>query len=160
MRDEEISTPQLRIFEVEAEQPLPEIAVAEAHSDAPEWQSLSLEANRLPVRSAPHTAQAHFTTEPQTAPMELRLMATIVDGMIVSLTLLAFVCVAASVAGPELRSIPWRLLVLSGSVAAAVLGFLYQMLFFTFADNTPGMRYARISLCTFGDRNPHPQSHA
>jgi hypothetical protein len=31
---------------------------------------------------------------------------------------------------------------------------LYQMLFFSFAEATPGMRYARIGLCTFSDQNP------
>jgi hypothetical protein len=28
------------------------------------------------------------------------------------------------------------------------------MLFFTVSESTPGMRYARIGLCTFGDSNP------
>jgi len=28
------------------------------------------------------------------------------------------------------------------------------MLFFSLTGDTPGMRYARIGLCTFGDRNP------
>jgi len=36
----------------------------------------------------------------------------------------------------------------------AVLYVLYQMLFFSLTGTTPGMRYARIGLCTFGDRNP------
>ena len=31
---------------------------------------------------------------------------------------------------------------------------LYLLLFFTFTDATPGMRYARIALCTFNDENP------
>jgi uncharacterized RDD family membrane protein YckC len=31
---------------------------------------------------------------------------------------------------------------------------LYQALFFTLAEATPGMRYARISLCTFDDEIP------
>ena len=36
----------------------------------------------------------------------------------------------------------------------AVVHVLYQLLFFTFSDETPGMRYARIGLCTFTDENP------
>jgi uncharacterized RDD family membrane protein YckC len=35
-----------------------------------------------------------------------------------------------------------------------LLGVLYQYVFFTFSDATPGMRYARIGLCTFSDDNP------
>jgi uncharacterized RDD family membrane protein YckC len=35
-----------------------------------------------------------------------------------------------------------------------LLGVLYQMLFFTFSAATPGMRVARIALCTFDDENP------
>jgi len=35
-----------------------------------------------------------------------------------------------------------------------VMFLIYQMLFFTLAESTPGMRYARIGLCTFGDSNP------
>ena len=31
---------------------------------------------------------------------------------------------------------------------------MYQMLFFTVSDRTPGMRAARIALCTFADDNP------
>jgi uncharacterized RDD family membrane protein YckC len=31
---------------------------------------------------------------------------------------------------------------------------VYQLLFFTFSEATPGMRYARIALCTFADDNP------
>jgi uncharacterized RDD family membrane protein YckC len=38
--------------------------------------------------------------------------------------------------------------------AIVLLGFLYQLLFFTYSNATPGMRYARIGLCTFSDENP------
>jgi uncharacterized RDD family membrane protein YckC len=31
---------------------------------------------------------------------------------------------------------------------------LYQYLFFKYAEGTPGMRYAKIALCTFEDENP------
>jgi len=39
-------------------------------------------------------------------------------------------------------------------VALAVIGVLYQVLFFALARNTPGMKYAHISLCTFDDQIP------
>jgi uncharacterized RDD family membrane protein YckC len=35
-----------------------------------------------------------------------------------------------------------------------LLALLYQWVFFTFSEATPGMRYARIGLCTFTDENP------
>jgi uncharacterized RDD family membrane protein YckC len=36
----------------------------------------------------------------------------------------------------------------------ALLYLLYQTLFFTFSESTPGMRAVRIALCTFDDENP------
>jgi uncharacterized RDD family membrane protein YckC len=42
------------------------------------------------------------------------------------------------------------------AAGAALVGFfvLYQWLFFTFAESTPGMCFAKIALCTFEDENP------
>jgi uncharacterized RDD family membrane protein YckC len=42
------------------------------------------------------------------------------------------------------------------AAGAALVGFiaLYQWLFFSYAESTPGMRYAKIALCTFDDENP------
>ena len=46
----------------------------------------------------------------------------------------------------------------SGAIAAGgtlvVFALLYQVLFFTLSEATPGMRYARIGLCTLDDNNP------
>ena len=145
--------PQLRIFEVEAEQEEPVPARSDVASAA-EWQSLQLEAHREPQISTPHTAQAHFTSDPQTAPLELRLMAAVVDLCLIGAAFLAFATMAAVVAGTGLRELPLSLTLISGLGCFATLGFLYQMLFFTFNNWTPGMLYARIGLCTFGDRNP------
>jgi uncharacterized RDD family membrane protein YckC len=39
-------------------------------------------------------------------------------------------------------------------MAFCVLAALYHLLFFTFSEATPGMRYARIGLCTLSDDNP------
>jgi uncharacterized RDD family membrane protein YckC len=40
--------------------------------------------------------------------------------------------------------------------AAVLLGLfiVYQLLFFSFGEATPGMSYAHIALCTFEDNNP------
>ena len=47
-----------------------------------------------------------------------------------------------------------RMAVAVAALALMLLALLYQALFFTFADATPGMRAARIALCTFDDENP------
>jgi uncharacterized RDD family membrane protein YckC len=47
-----------------------------------------------------------------------------------------------------------RLALAAGALALALLYLLYQALFFSFSDSTPGMRCARIALCTFADENP------
>lgn len=43
---------------------------------------------------------------------------------------------------------------IGAAVVFSVLTLLYHLLFFTLAEATPGMRYARIALCTFSDQNP------
>ena len=40
------------------------------------------------------------------------------------------------------------------AAAIAFLYLLYQGLFFSLSEATPGMRLARIALCTFADENP------
>ena len=148
----ESRSPQLRIFEVEAQQPPTELAPVSA---APEWSSIWLEAHSMPELYVASAEQLEQTLPsllpPKTAPLSARLMATAVDGLLVSLAFTLFAAVAAYSA----RAVP------TGSLAAIaalpVLGVLYlgyQLLFFSFSGGTPGMRYARIGLCTFTDENP------
>jgi uncharacterized RDD family membrane protein YckC len=116
-----------------------------------------------------------------TAPLELRIMAAAVDTCIVLAALLS--CCAAAVftigaplnnsplaslhlaphlnlAGPAFLTGPINFLAqaipaaIAGTVAFLILTTLYQLLFFTFSNATPGMNYARIGLCTFSDENP------
>lgn len=151
--------PQLRIFEVDAAQLAAPAEVEESPAAAPEWQSLLLEA-AVPSQGMPAGTQArfahlaHLAPEPETAPVELRLMAAAVDGCAVGTAFLLFSTAAAWLAGPALRSMSLGLLTGSALATLAVLGFLYQMLFFSLANGTPGMLWARIGLCTFSDRNP------
>jgi uncharacterized RDD family membrane protein YckC len=42
----------------------------------------------------------------------------------------------------------------AGAIVAGLLYLVYQALFFWFSVATPGMRIARIALCTFTDENP------
>ena len=153
-------TAQLRIFEVEAAQ----ISSAPAaESLAPEWSSILLAAH--PVSAAVvEVPEAPFqpVLSPQTARYSLRLMAAIVDGCIITAALLAFAAVFAftvgKLDGPAATSTANHITLQTAAITAAVtftvFTLLYQLLFFTLSEATPGMRYARIALCTFADDNP------
>jgi uncharacterized RDD family membrane protein YckC len=87
----------------------------------------------------------------QPAPINLRLMAAVVDGALTIAAVLAFAMVAAVKAQilPTIRQFE-----VGAAVALAVIGLLYQALFSALAKNTPGMKYAGISLCSFDDQIP------
>jgi uncharacterized RDD family membrane protein YckC len=145
-------SPQLRIFEVEPEQISTTPAPA---SRSPEWASIHLDAQTTtaPLASAvlPAPALSPSLLPPQTAPLELRLMAAAVDMLLVAGGFVASVAVVAQIA----HRIPSG--INAAIAAAATLGLfwpLYQLFFFTLSDQTPGMRYARIGLCTLSDENP------
>jgi len=147
---------QLRIFEVE-----PETISKEPVSTAvlPEWHSIRLDAKPRDEFYAPEpaTREDHRPLAPlfelplQTASIGDRVMGGIVDVSLVMVAFLLFVLVfVACTAHPP-----------TGKVALAGAGgvlfglfVLYQWLFFSYLDATPGMRYARIALCTFDDENP------
>jgi hypothetical protein len=161
-------TAQLRIFEVEAAQisTAPSIESAE-----PEWSSILLAA--LPASAAIESTEPVFNPAlpPQAAPLSLRLMAGIVDSCILLASLLAFAATFAITADEIANKFPARLsathaasvvsgpmnlqtAAISTAVVFGVLTLLYHLLFFTLSEATPGMRYARIGLCTFSDENP------
>ena len=145
-------TAQLRIFEVEPEQ----ISTAPAPmAPAADWSSIHLDA-RQPAEPVPESGLAATPLlasllAPQTAPLELRFMSSLVDGILVAGGALAFVAAYARAGGELLLGLPGLGAILG---VLAVTHVLYQLLFFTFSDQTPGMRYARIGLCTFSDDNP------
>ena len=157
LRDEDSpASPQLRIFEVENDH----ISLAPAaETIAPEWSSILLAA--LP------TAEFHASEDtdylplvvPQPASVGHRIMAAVVDLCLVLTVQVAFtalfVFALTHLSGQNsVLEIP-RIVAISGSACTlAVLGLLYQLLFFTLSDSTPGMRYARIAFCTFTDENP------
>jgi uncharacterized RDD family membrane protein YckC len=85
------------------------------------------------------------------APFGLRAMAAVVDGALILGVFLAVALVVAT----QVKHLPTKQQIELGSGAALLLlGGAYQMLFFMLAQSTPGMKYARISLCTFDDENP------
>lgn len=140
-------TSQLRIFEVEAVQ----TAAPVAEPAGPEWSSIWLDALATPSAEEAEEAGYPMAQRPETAAISQRVMAGMVDGCLLGAGYVGFATVFV-----------WRAemlptLAVAGMATAVVLGFLYlmyQMLFFTLGEATPGMRYARIGLCTFGDENP------
>lgn len=100
----------------------------------------------------------HLYASPlEVAPVSLRLMSAMVDLCIVVAAFVVFAGVAVTTAahlipGGIQMAVPTAAISMVGSVV--LLGLLYQLLFFTFSDATPGMRYARIGLCTMSDENP------
>ena len=151
LRDEPAPrSPQLRIFEVEAEQ----VSTVPAQpSVSPEWANIRLDAHTVTeaVVDANSPALMPSMMAPQTAPLSLRLMAAAVDGGLVVGAFLAFAAVAAKVANGVPMGIP-AAATAGGTLAAFYL--LYQLMFFSLSGQTPGMRYARIGLCTLTDENP------
>ncbi len=149
-------SPQLRIFEVEPEQ----ISHAPAPPVAPEWAGIHLDAqpaiqpetpSGFGAEAAPASTLLPSLLPPQTAPLQLRIMATLVDGLVLAGALMVFVAVAAHFA----QRFPSGITAATSAAGAFAIFFpLYQLLFFTLSDQTPGMRYARIGLCTFTDENP------
>lgn len=155
LRDEPLSSmaPQLRIFEVDAIQTKPDFVDPHA---VPDWQGMLLESATVEEVMSPAELELHFepTIGPRTAPVERRLMAAAVDAGWVGAAWMAAVALVAELCGPELRALTLPLLGAVAGGSLALFAVLYQLLFFSLSESTPGMRWARIGLCTFGDRNP------
>jgi uncharacterized RDD family membrane protein YckC len=152
------NTAQLRIFEVEAAQ----ISTAPAvESAAPEWSSILLSAQPVSttVQAVPEAPYLPIPV-PQAAQFSVRLMAGIVDGCIIAAAFLAFTAVFAITVGKlsggpaAAPRITPQIAAVTAAVTLIAFTLLYQLLFFTFSEATPGMRYARIGFCTLGDDNP------
>ncbi|HEY5214513.1 MAG TPA: RDD family protein [Acidobacteriaceae bacterium] len=157
LRDEGTAAPQLRIFEVEAEQIslAPEVAVAD---EAPEWQGLLLGAgtsSRVAGSMSPQLeAQLQMDIQFYAATLPKRLFSAMVDVLCLGAGVAGFAAVALKIAGPGLRGEPLPLLGAAVAGTVVVFAVLYQMLFFTLNEATPGMRAARIAFCTFQEKSP------
>jgi len=141
---------QLSIFEVDPVTVSVHPDAALALPEASQWSGIELDAQpvddldpeKLPVPEAAGLELAAFSQ---------RMMAALVDGALIVAAFLA----AALLAAVNVDQLPSVRLLEIGAVAGMLaIGLLYQALFFTLSDATPGMRYARISLCTFDDQNP------
>lgn len=137
----------------------PERASARAHTQSrsghmqsgrSEWSAIRLDSEQ-PGREQAHPPPKTLAVPLKTASVQDRLMSALVDFALVSVGFLLFVLVfCACTAHP-----PTGKAALAGS-AAVLLGLfiVYQLLFFSFGEATPGMSYAHIALCTFEDNNP------
>ena len=153
--------PQLRIFEVEQEQisAEPEVAVPAA---APEWQGMMLGAGlaaETKVSMSPQLeAQLQLDQQLFAATVQRRVLSAAMDALCVVAAFAGFAAVAEKIAGPVLLDgLAAASRPLLGGAAAGTLALfavMYQLLFFTLNDATPGMRVARIAFCTFNEKNP------
>ena len=146
---------QLRIFEVEATQ-LSTTPVVE--SVAPEWSSMVLGAQPAPAPfiEVPETRFMPIPA-PQAAPLNRRLMSIMVDGILILTAFFGFVAAFALTCrklGVTSISIGLQPAAIASVGTLLFLTLAYQLLFFTFGEATPGMRYARIGFCTLSDENP------
>jgi uncharacterized RDD family membrane protein YckC len=138
---------QLKIFEVAPESISQTVRIGNAGG---EWSAIRLDSDHVSPSSGDGQSPTQETPL-KAAPLEDRLMAAIFDLALVIAAFALFVLVFVACTAHPPTGKPALL------AAGVVLGgffLLYQYLFFKYADGTPGMRYAKIALCTFEDENP------
>ena len=153
LREEsDAAAPQLRIFEVDALTLSPQPAQI---STQPVWSSIRLDEDiheaAVEHVQAPAPAFA-IPIHPSTIGARIRAFAT--DSALVGVGTAIF---AAGFIGLTRHAgmMPQKKFIAIAAVGAFfVLKLIYQLLFFTFNESTPGMRSARIGVCTFADDNP------
>jgi uncharacterized RDD family membrane protein YckC len=171
---------QLRIFEVDPAHisTTPEVA----ETPTPQWTSLWLDASSHATAGAAHALESESDDAtlpyPNLAPrrhpatVSRRLKAAAIDATVVFAGFLAAAAIFAQIelhaAGVHFHQLPaqaWAVLtghaglqpgvvLATGAASLALLHLLYQVLFFSLSEATPGMRCIRIALCTFADENP------
>lgn len=113
----------------------------------PAWSLIALE--ELAESEAESQTEAGATLH--LAPLSLRLMASLVDAALI----VGVVSAAAVAVGHFSHRLPAMKTAELGAIAALLLaGILYNALFLVLGKATPGMGFARISLCTFDDECP------
>ncbi len=143
----------LRILEAEPEStPQTPSTSDSVRQSVPEWQSIHLD-NEEPVREAKTAPTSSLLDDLplHVAPIEARLMAGVVD---IALTLAAFLVFLLVFAACTTHPPVGRTALIGAAVTLLAMGLLYQFIFFSLSAATPGMRYAKIALCTFDDENP------
>jgi uncharacterized RDD family membrane protein YckC len=136
---------QLKIFEVASESISKTVKIGKVPAG---WAPIRLDEAPAPRNESRSLSQE---TPLKTAPLEDRLMAGIFDLALVIAAFAIFILVFVACTAHPPTGKP--ALLGAGCVLAGFF-LLYQYLFFKFAEGTPGMRYAKIALCTFEDENP------
>jgi uncharacterized RDD family membrane protein YckC len=134
---------QLKIFEVSSDAVSKAVNVGKPPAG---WSPIRLEDNpHAPSEAGPSQIPL------KTASLEDRIMAGVFDSALIvsAFVLFVLVFVACTTHPPTGRPA-----VLGAVLVLAGFAVLYQYLFFKYAEGTPGMRYAKIALCTFDDENP------
>jgi uncharacterized RDD family membrane protein YckC len=156
--------PQLSIFEVDpASVSIQPDAVEQPAETAawsrPEWADMKLDAAQPQAPMAAPVQVVEPVAEPMqakaeqllAAPMNLRILAAVVDFGLVSIAFLSvalLVAVKATVL-PTLREAE-----IGGGLVFAAIAVAYLAISYTLARATPGMKYALLSLRTFDGQTP------
>jgi uncharacterized RDD family membrane protein YckC len=154
---EEEAEKQLSIFEVDpgsisTEPEAADAAPATAWQE-PEWSGIELEAQ--PLSESESQEEPVSPLAPQLASIGRRLTAALVDhALIASVFLGAALMVMPKVGSLSGHSSATRIVECGAVAAFLLLGLLYQTFCLTLAGVTPGMRCARVSLCTFDGQIP------
>jgi len=151
LREEADLNAQLRIFEVDSlslsPQPAPPTAVTE-------WSSIRLDA-AVPSHAVEHPQMPGTHATPiQTAALRSRVAAFTADTALAAAATALFAGVFLAIARHAGAMPEKKTAIVAGIAVFFALKLVYQILFFTLNEYTPGMRMARIALCTFGDENP------
>jgi uncharacterized RDD family membrane protein YckC len=146
---------QLSIFEVdpgaisvEPEEESPRTTQQVADWSVPEWSTMRLAPEPEPEYELLEEPAPRPTPAPEIelAGLSRRVLAGVVDATLVAGAFVA----AAALAANNATELPGLRAVEIGSVVALlVASAAYKLLFFTLARATPGMKYARLALCTF-----------
>jgi uncharacterized RDD family membrane protein YckC len=138
---------QLKIFEVAPESISQTVRIGKAPAD---WSPIRLDND--PIEPLGGVGASHSPQIPlKTAPLEDRIMAGIFDLALIVAAFSVFVLVFVACTAHPPTGKP---ALLGSGLVLAGFCLLYQYLFFKYAEGTPGMRYAKIALCTFDDENP------
>ena len=157
---------QLSIFEVEPEAISIDPVAADAMNPveapswmAPEWSGMELGEHpvhplldeTLPDLREEPVRNSFVRREIIQAPFSLQLMAAVVDGSLVLGSLMAVALVVLN----RFQTLPAMRMAELGAVAGLlIMSALYLSLSYAISNATPGMLYARISLCTFQGEMP------
>jgi uncharacterized RDD family membrane protein YckC len=150
---------QLSIFEVDPSSVSVEPVVSMAMETAapapswsgPEWSSIELEIEPEEAKEYHREPSSSCGTRIDLAPLGLRMMAATIDFALI----VGMLCAAGlGIAGHMLHPPAMKTAEMGAGYAFLLVAVFYHAFFLLTTMATPGMMYARISLCTFDDQQP------